>query len=143
MNYSEDYMIWLDGDVVFKKDVYQDFPKSLVENNFLACQLEHSRDNHIESGILIFNGHHENTQKFAKQFKTFYNIEHLLTMGEPYDGFVIYKTLAHLKLPFTDLNKQYGRGGIQSDPNETFLHPAIKSRFTHNIGPTGKAQYDS
>lgn len=31
---------------------------------------------------------------------------------------------------------------IQSDPNYTFLHPEIKNKFIHNIGWTGKHQYD-
>ena len=137
-----DYMIWLDGDVVFQKDSYKDFPLSLLQQNFLACQLEHNHPaNHIESGVLIFDGTHKDTRLFAEQFQEFYNIEHINSMHEPYDGFVIFKTLNYLQLKFTDLNKQYGRGGIQSDPNETFLHPEIKSKFTHNIGLTGKQQY--
>jgi hypothetical protein len=46
-------------------------------------------------------------------------------------------------LTYTNLNKGYGRGGIQSDPTHTFLHPELKKRFVHNIGWTGKHQYEN
>ena len=42
-----------------------------------------------------------------------------------------------------DLNQGYGKGGIQSDPNMTFCHPEIQSKFIHNIGWTGKNQYQN
>ena len=63
--------------------------------------------------------------------------------GEPYDGHVIRRAVIHSEIQYYDLNEEYGIGGIQSDPNCTFLHPEIKKRFTHNIGITGKHQYEN
>jgi hypothetical protein len=142
--HDDDYLIWLDGDCVFKAADYSNFPKNLLEDKFLACQVEENHDlNHVESGILIFNGKHPDTKKFNEKFIKNYTFEELLPMGEPYDGFVVFKSLAMSKLNYINLNARYGLGGIQSDPNCTFQHPEIKSKFIHNIGWTGKHQYDN
>jgi hypothetical protein len=143
-NHSEDYLIWLDGDCVFKNSDYTFFPKNLLDNNFLACQVEHNHDlNHVESGILIFDGKHSDKKRFNDDFKKWYDVNHILPMGQPYDGFIVFKTLLTTGLKYTNLNEQYGKGGIQSDPQRTFCHPEIKSKFIHNIGWTGKSQYQS
>jgi hypothetical protein len=140
--HDDDYLIWLDGDCIFKTADYSDFPKNILEDKFLACQIEENWDlNHVESGILIFNGKHHDIKKFNGQFIKNYTFEELLPMGQPYDGFVIFRTLLMTGVNYVNLNKDYGRGGIQSDPNCTFQHPELKSKFIHNIGWTGKHQY--
>lgn len=143
-NNNNEFIVWLDGDCVFKPSDYEGFPKNLLNGKFLACQVEENWDlNHVESGILIFDGLHEDKVKFIDRFRKNYAFEELVPMGQPYDGFVIYRSLLMSKLDYVNLNKGYGRGGIQSDPNCTFLHPEIKSKFVHNIGWTGKHQYEN
>lgn len=143
-NNTNDYLIWLDGDCIFKNSDYTHFPQNILNDKFLACQIEHNHDlNHVESGILIFNGNHPDIEKFNKEFKKWYEVEHILPMGQPYDGFIIFKSLLTTGLQYIDLNETYGKGGIQSDPQRTFCHPEIKSKFIHNIGWTGKSQYDA
>jgi len=140
--YSNRYLIWLDGDCVFKPADYENFPAGILNNQFLACQVEENWDlNHVESGILIFDSQHSGTKKFNEQFKKNYNPDQLVPMGQPYDGFVIFRSLLMSGLAYTNLNQGHGRGGIQSDPSHTFLNPEIRSRFVHNIGWTGKHQY--
>ena len=142
-NNNNDYLIWLDGDCVFKNSDYTNFPKNILQNKFLACQVEFSHDlNHVESGILIFDGKNSKTKKFNDEFKKWYSVDNILNMGQPYDGFLVYKSLLTSKLPYVNLNEKFG-GGIQSDPNMTFLHPEIKNKFIHNIGWTGKNQYEN
>jgi hypothetical protein len=142
--HTDDYLIWLDGDCVFKVDDYSNFPRNLLQDKFLACQVEENHDlNHVESGILIFNGKHPDTKKFNERFIKNYTFEELLPMGQPYDGFVVFRSLLMSNLKYVNLNAGYGRGGIQSDPNCTFQHPNIKSKFIHNIGWTGKHQYNN
>jgi mannosyltransferase OCH1-like enzyme len=137
-------LIWLDGDCVFKNADYSNFPSNILQDKFLACQIEHNRDlNHVESGILIFNGTHSDKMKFVNEFKLWYKVDNILGMGQPYDGFLIFKTLLTTGLTYIDLNEHHGKGGIQSDPSMTFCHPAIKSKFIHNIGWTGKTQYST
>jgi hypothetical protein len=142
--HTDDYLIWLDGDCVFKAADYSNFPKNLLGDKFLACQVEENHDlNHVESGILIFNGKHPDTQRFNERFIKNYTFEELLPMGQPYDGFVVFRSLLMSGLEYVNLNDGYGRGGIQSDPNCTFQHPDIKIKFIHNIGWTGKHQYEN
>jgi mannosyltransferase OCH1-like enzyme len=141
-NSSNDYLIWLDGDCIFKEALYSKFPKALLGDKFLACQVEENKDlNHIESGVLIFNGKHQDTQLFAKEFSKWYLVENVLSMSQPYDGFIIFKSLLTCGLKYVNLNEGYGKGGIQSDPNMTFCNPDIKDKFIHNIGWTGKSRY--
>jgi hypothetical protein len=139
---KEGYAIWADGDVVFKDAPYDNFPNILFDNQqVLACQVEDG--NHVESGILIFDTQHTDLQKFIAAYKKNYSLDEIVNnYEEPYDGHVARRSLDHSQVSYNDLNKNFGRGGIQSDPNETFLHPEIKSRFTHNIGITGKRSYE-
>lgn len=141
---SDDYLIWLDGDCVFKNADYTHFPKDILGDKFLACQVEHNHNlNHVESGILIFNGKHQDKIKFNEEFKKWYLVKNILPMKEPYDGFIVYKSLLTSGLKYVNLNEKHGRGGIQSDPNMTFCHPDIRNKFIHNIGWAGKSQYEA
>jgi len=143
-NLTNRYLIWLDGDCVFKAADYENFPANVLQGKFLACQVEENWDlNHVESGILIFDSHHPYTKKFNEMFKKNYSVEELVPMGQPYDGFVVFRSLLMSRLEYANLNQGYGRGGIQSDPSHTFLNPEIRSRFIHNIGWTGKHQYEN
>lgn len=137
------YLIWLDGDCIFKENQnFSDFQEKILNNKFIAVQREHvGGDDHCESGFVLFDTDHPDKDKFNSQFKSNYEIDNIIQMGSPYDGFVIYRSLNGID--YADLNDGYGRGGIQSDPNETFLHPELNKRFLHNIGITGKSQYEN
>jgi hypothetical protein len=140
------YAIWLDGDCIMHEASYENFPQSILpEESVVACQLEHCGNNnhHIESGFLAFDVETDDIEKFKTSFKQNYSVEKIIEMTEPYDGFVIYKSIKDSKVKWFNLNETYGIGGIQSDPSLTFMHPEIKNRFTHNIGLTGKTQYSS
>lgn len=138
---KEGYAFWVDGDVVFHETEYESFPKDVLSDRAMACQVEHAGNNHVESGILIFDMSNPDVQKWRDHFEKNYIVDELLTMGEPYDGFVVFKSLITSGIKFVDLNETYGAGGIQSCPTLTFLHPELSKRFTHNIGLTGKSQY--
>ena len=144
-NNKDCYVIWLDGDCIFKENQdFSHFPQDLLNNSAIACQREHNGGNdHIESGIIIFDVDHDDTKLFKNNFKENYKIENIITMNSPYDGFIVCKSIDQSQIKYVDLNIGYGRVGIQSDPNETFLHPEINKRFHHNIGITGKQQYES
>jgi hypothetical protein len=137
-------MIWLDGDCVFKNANYSHWPNNIMPDQFMACQVEQAHKlNHVESGILIFDATHPDTAKFNRLFQKNYSVKKISSMSQPYDGFVVYKTLLESKLSYVDLNAVHGAGGIQSNPDQTFLHPEIANKFVHNIGYTGKQQYQS
>jgi hypothetical protein len=140
---TEGYLIWLDGDVIFKDSDYSKFPEMFFKNGeTIACQIEDG--NHVESGILIFDLGNPDLIKFVNSYKKNYELDEILhNYNEPYDGHVTRRSIDHSQVKVYDLNNSFGRGGIQSDPNETFLHPEINSRFTHNIGITGKRNYNN
>lgn len=140
---KDGYAIWLDGDCVMHDASYDEFPANLLSDCAIACQLEHTGMNahHIESGVLLFDIENPDIEKFKQAFKFNYEVDQVLTMGEPYDGFIVYKSIVNSGIQFNNLNEKYGIGGIQSCPTLTFLHPEISVRFTHNIGLTGKESY--
>lgn len=143
-NISDGYAIWLDGDCVMHDYSYDDFPKNILNNLVVAAQVEHAgTHHHVESGVLVFDMEHKDIQLFKDAFKKNYTVDEALTMPEPYDGFIVYKSIISSGIEFNNLNEKFGIGGIQSDPSLTFLHPEIKNRFTHNIGVTGKSQYQN
>ena len=143
IEHNNDILIWLDGDCVFKPaQDFNIFPENILNENFIAVQREaNGGDDHCESGFVAFDLKHSDKEKFLRQFKEVYKLENVIHMNQPYDGFLIYKSLNGIN--YTDLNDGYGKGGIQSDPGETFLNPILQCRFLHNIGLTGKQQYSN
>lgn len=144
-NIKHGYAIWLDGDCVMHNDSYDAFPNMLLNDTAIACQIEHTGadHHHVESGVLLFDLDNSDIEKFKYEFNKNYSIEEVLKMSEAYDGFIVYKSLISSGVSYNNLNETYGIGGIQSCPTLTFLHPEIKKRFTHNIGPGGKSQYEN
>lgn len=136
------YVVWLDGDCVYKSHQRFDVIGRLLKDKVIAVQREANGGNdHCESGFVLFDPDHADAAKFVEQLTTNYKVNNVVRMESPYDGFIIYKSLDGID--YVDLNHTYGRSGIQSDPGCTFLHPELKRRFIHNIGPTGKSNYDS
>ena len=138
-----DYLIWLDADCEFLSDDFFNWPENLINENFIACQKEDAVE-HIETGIIIFNIKHKDKKLFVEKLKSLYmESNEFNTFGQFFDGYAIGRTLNTIKINFLNLNEKYGIGGIQSDPNCTFLNPEIKKRFIHNIGITGKRKYEN
>ena len=140
-NNNDCYIIWLDADCIFKSYDFYTFIDDALKNNFIACQKE-SNSEHVESGIVIFDSEHADKQKFVDRFETFYTTpEEFNSFGQFFDGYAIRRALDNTKVSYNDLNHGYGIGGIQSDPDCTFMNPLLKERFYHNIGITGKRKY--
>jgi hypothetical protein len=138
---NDGYVIWLDADCQFINDDFDLWPGNLLDNKFVACQREHGSE-HVESGIIIFDSEHEDKQKYINKFESLYmNANEFNGFGQFFDGFAVGRVLNTININYIDLNSGFGIGGIQSDPNCTFLNPEIRSRFVHNIGITGKRQY--
>jgi hypothetical protein len=141
-NNSDCYIIWLDGDCIFKPNqTYNDLP-NMLNNKFIAVQREQNGGHdHCESGFVLFDVDHKDKETFLNAFIKTYELNNIINEDSPYDGFMIYKSLANID--YVDLNQNYGKSGIQSDPSCTFLNPILQNRFIHNIGVTGKSQYNS
>lgn len=158
-NPNSQFMIWLDGDCVFKPADYTSFASSLTNGKLLACQVEAVKDttvSHVESGILIFDTTHPDLKKVVDTYRMFYGYKYLIQMPNdtcdtkltgnwqdygPYDGFILHKTLIATGIEIENLNKTELVDAPVADPNSTFYHPELNSRFVHNIGHTGKQEY--
>ena len=140
---NDSYVVWLDADSIFKSYDFDNFIEETLQGNAIACQKEAGSE-HVESGIVIFDSAHPDTQVFLKRFESFYtDANEFNSFGQFFDGYAINRALANTQVPYTDLNLGYGIGGIQSDPNSTFMNPALKKRFHHNIGISGKRNYQN
>lgn len=142
-NNSQDIIIWLDADSIFTSYDFENFPLDILDNRFLAIQKEYGSE-HCESGIVIFDSSHPDKEKFVSWFESQYlDPGQFNSYGQFFDGYALNRSIVNTGVPFVDLNEGWGIGGIQSDPNCTFLNPALRSRFYHNIGITGKRNYVS
>lgn len=140
-NNNKDIVIWLDADSIFTSYDFETFPFDILHGKFLAIQREHGSE-HCESGIVIFDTEHTDKNNFLKYFeKQYADSSQYNSYGQFFDGYALYRSIVFSNIDFVDLNDGYGLGGIQSDPDCTFLNPALKSRFYHNIGITGKRNY--
>jgi hypothetical protein len=140
---NNDYVVWLDADAIFINNNFDTFMNDALTDKFIACQREDGSE-HIESGIVLFNAGHFDKEQFVAEFEQQYlNFENFNSFGQFFDGYVIYRTLTNSGISYHDLNAGYGILGIQSDPNNTFLNPLIGNRFRHNIGISGKKQYET
>lgn len=137
---ANNYVVWLDADCIFKSPELDTFTRDILQGKFIACQKEAESD-HVESGILIFDTAHPDKQRFLDMFNDCYHVD-VNSFGELYDGFAVNRTLINGDFDYINLNEKFGLSGVQSDPNLTFLHPDINKRFHHNIGITGKRNYE-
>lgn len=140
---TKGYVIWLDGDAMITNNDFDGFPQNIMNGNFAAVQREYTGSTvHCESGIVVFDAENKEKELFADNLLNEYlDFMNLMSVAEPFDGYMIWRALIKSNISNTDLNDGFGRGGIQSDPNHTFLNPEINKRFKHNIGVTGKQQY--
>jgi hypothetical protein len=136
-----EYVVWLDSDCVFKKNTYDDFAQKVLNNKFISVQVDKvsekndwKSEEHVESGIVIFDMDHPDKNKFLNRFEEMYSPESMAKMQEPYDGFVIRRVCK--EIDFVDLfPPNYTIKYL--DPNQTFIHPEVQQRFIHNIGNKG------
>jgi hypothetical protein len=79
LNNLSEYVVWLDSDCIFKPNAYTDFAQNVLNNKFISIQVDKVVENdwwktedHVESGIVIFDMDHPNKTKFLNKFKELY-----------------------------------------------------------------------
>lgn len=138
LDHISEYVVWLDSDCVFKQNSYANFAQAVLDNKFISVQVDKvaindwwKTEDHVESGIVIFDMDHPDKDTFSNRFKRLYEPNCMSEMTKPYDGFVIMNACREVQ--FVDLlPPNYTIMGL--DPNLTFIHPELKERFIHNIG---------
>jgi hypothetical protein len=138
LNNLNGYVIWLDGDCIFKINSYANLAKSVLNDRFIAIQVdkvcendEWKAENHAESGIVMFDADHKDKEHFLYNFTQLYEPSLVASMIRPYDGFIIMRSCGNIE--YVDLlPPNYTIS--HCDPELTFIHPELKSRFIHYIG---------
>lgn len=139
LKHLSEYVVWLDSDCVFKDNTYYNFAEKTLDNKFIAVQVDKAdvvneiwkSENHVESGIVVFDTEHQDKHKFLGEFEKLYEPYNVAQMELPYDGFIIMRSCK--ELDFVDLfPSDYTIKSIS--PYDTFIHPEVKQRFTHYIG---------
>ena len=75
---GERYIVWLDGDIVFKKALTKNFLKKLVRGYFCAYL---GRTNfYTETGFLIFDTQHDDFPLFKKRYRKVYDERTLFSL---------------------------------------------------------------
>jgi len=138
LNNLSEYVIWLDSDCIFKPNTYDDFAQKVLNNKFISVQVDKvaindwwKKEEHVESGIVVFDMDHPDKTKFLNKFKELYHPENMAKMERPYDGFVIMRSCR--EVDFADLLPP-NYTIMDLDSNLTFIHPELKQRLIHNIG---------
>jgi hypothetical protein len=138
LKHLSEYVVWLDSDCVFKDNTYYNFAENILDNKFIAVQVDKvdvneiwKSENHAESGIVVFDTEHPDKNKFLGEFEKLYEPYNLAQMKLPYDGFAIMRSCK--ELDFVDLFPS-GYTIKSLNPDNTFIHPEVKQRFTHHIG---------
>lgn len=67
---DDKYVLWLDADVVLKKEVPVSFLKNMVKKSFVAYLGRGST--YSETGFLLFNTEHPDFEKFKERYASFY-----------------------------------------------------------------------
>ena len=81
------YLIWLDSDVVAKKEPVDDWVTLCLNNRCMAGQLEFIKaGGHVETGILIFDLHHPDIKKIIDWIDLGYNQLKILEEEKAWDG---------------------------------------------------------
>jgi len=140
------FIVWTDGDCLFKPNDFN-FVGKVLNGAFLGCQIDKvapddswKRDEHIESGVVLFDADHPEKSKYLDALKQFYKPSVMGKMVKPYDGFALRRALSLSKVSYVDLfPKNYTV--VTCDAESTCIHPELRSRFTHNMGDAGKRYY--
>jgi len=128
--------IWLDGDTETISSVNEEIFTDLLQNKWLACQVEspQHRHSHVETGILIFNqGNEKERLMFSNRLLQTYNSDEIFSYKKPYDGYIISNIVKSIE-NYVDLNARFNVTKKRSNHAETFLHPVLKKHFVHWIG---------
>lgn len=68
---GERYVVWLDADIVVKKEITKRFLKGLLKENF--CAFLGRQGCYTETGFIIFDTEHPDFPKFKERYSAIYN----------------------------------------------------------------------
>jgi hypothetical protein len=123
------YLIWLDADVWASRQPGKKWITDCLNNTSLAAQLEFIKaGGHIETGILIFDLHHPDTEKIYNWISEGYVDFKILDENKPWDGIWMAKLLQTNTVKWNNLDMV-----IKGDIAKAFSNERL-SWLVHGVG---------
>jgi len=124
---NQDYTIFLDADTYTKNKVPAGQLESLAKNNLFSVHFEQLQGMpHYETGLIIFNMHHEQIEDLKKNLTSAYDTKEIFRMPKSWDGFWFAELHKRRKYQVVDL-----AGGRRTG---VFTHPKVKDILVHEAG---------
>lgn len=122
----DDYLIFLDGDTYTTSHINETLPKDLVDTYLFAVHFETlSSGLHFETGLIVFNLHHEKINWLSSILTSAYDTLEIYKMNKSWDGFWMANLYETYKLPIKNLALE-GSG--------VFGNKLIKDKIHHDVG---------
>ena len=125
------YLIWLDSDIVFKKEFNKEFiEKNFLKKNSMMSYLGRTK-NYSECGFLIFNLKHKNIKDYFKEMKRMYTSGDIYKEKEWHDSYIWDTVRKRFEKKYGILN--FNISNISQ--NDVFLNlPILYDNFYHLKG---------
>ena len=126
--YAENYLIWMDADVLCFRNFNQEFLNRVCPKNAIASYLGRPTT-HSECGFVGYNLNHKYGIEFLQHFESYYKDNNLSELSQTHDSFVFdYARNNFHSKEFFDLNK-----GAKTNKHP-FNQSALRQFLTHTKG---------
>ena len=124
---EHDHMIFLDGDTYTKTNVPPGDLEALSDNSLFSVHFEKLQGMaHYETGLIIFNKHHEQMPDLKAHITTAYDSGEIFDFPKSWDGFWFAILHKRRNYKVTDLAGGVFRG--------VFTNPTVKPLLVHEAG---------
>jgi hypothetical protein len=130
---SYDYIIWLDSDVIIKKEFD---PSAFLPNDDQLYSSIFKTDNLPDSGFIAFNTKHADYDKFLKDYLNYYFSKKIMSLGNPYDNYILSDYMTHTSVR----NLWKGIVTDKSDATCGFVDTVLEDVLDHHWGKKGKKE---
>ena len=130
---SYEYIIWLDSDVIVKKEFD---PLEFVPENHQLFSSIFKVDNLPDSGFVAFNTKHKDYDKFLEEYLNYYYSKKIMTLRNPYDNYILLEYINHIPI------KNLWNGSVTNslDMNCGFFDTKLENCLSHYWGKRGKKE---
>lgn len=129
-NIDADYIIWLDADMLFSKEITKEVIYKTINDNYLVALFDNDYQRKestrtfwsAESGYVIVNKNHKNFNDFIKRYEDYYNYPYKPEGIESWwDNEILMLTSSHFIDSVHDLSQHRQTNKTQTPLNHCFL----------------------
>lgn len=130
------YIVWLDADVLAKNNPPINWVESCLANTCLAGQLEFIKNGgHVETGILIIDLDHPESQKLYDWIEKGYIKKEILKESKAWDGIWMAKLVMSRAISWNNIKMVVKQNSARAFSNEKLswlVHKVGKEKFNHS-----------